>query len=48
MKPLKGILDKEFKYRTAAQTDIRLTFARIRKQMKEQQQSNVKQFRKAP
>lgn len=36
MKPAKSILDKSFRYRTAAQTDVRKTFERIRRQMKEQ------------
>jgi hypothetical protein len=34
MKPTKSILDPSFRYRNAAQTDIRLTFAAARRRLK--------------
>lgn len=33
-----NILDKNFKYTNSAETDIRRTFARVRKQMREQEE----------
>jgi hypothetical protein len=35
MKPLKGILDKDFRYVSAAKTDVAATFRRIRREMKQ-------------
>jgi hypothetical protein len=34
----KSVLDPEFKYRSADDTDVRLTFARIRRQQQSAQQ----------
>ena len=34
---MKSILDKGFVYRSSANTNIRLTFARIRREMKEKE-----------
>jgi len=35
-KPRIGILNKEFKYHSSADTDVARTFARIRRQMRDQ------------
>lgn len=42
MKPTRSILDPKFRYKSAAQTDIKATFARVRKEMeKAKHWSNV-------
>lgn len=38
VKPTKSILDPSFSYTSAGQTDIRKTFARERKRLKEEQE----------
>jgi len=38
MKPAKGILHREFRYANSAATDIRRLFARVRREMREQQE----------
>lgn len=35
MKPTRSILDRTFKYTPAAATDLRKTFARVRKELKQ-------------
>jgi hypothetical protein len=37
---MKSILDRSFRYTPSAHTDVRKTFARIRKQQAEQQAAN--------
>jgi hypothetical protein len=47
---MKSILNPEFRYTPAAKTDIRRTFARIRKQLAEQEaerQAKVEPLRKS-
>lgn len=39
---MKSILDPSFKYTKAVETDLRKTFARIRREMKEQQEIEAK------
>ncbi|MCR4300664.1 MAG: hypothetical protein NUV51_03565 [Sulfuricaulis sp.] len=39
MKPARSILDKNFRYTTAAGTDVAATFRRIRRELAEQQKS---------
>jgi glutamate formiminotransferase len=41
MKPRTPITDPAFRYTCAAKTDIRKTFARVRKEMREKQESKV-------
>jgi single-stranded DNA-binding protein len=38
MKPTKPITDPSFKYTPAAETNVALTFARVRRELKKQQQ----------
>ncbi|HTI47363.1 MAG TPA: hypothetical protein VMB76_12455 [Casimicrobiaceae bacterium] len=40
---MKSILDPAFRYTSSANTDIRKTFARVRREMRRQSQSNVRQ-----
>jgi|SoiMethySBSTD1v2_1073268.scaffolds.fasta_scaffold405868_2 hypothetical protein len=36
---MKSILDPSFRYTTSVQTDLRKTFARVRRELREQQQA---------
>jgi hypothetical protein len=39
--PFKNVFDPDFKYRTADSTDVRLTFARIRREQRRQEQDKA-------
>lgn len=43
---MKRITDKDFKYVPASKTDIRKTFARARKELREQEKSKIVQLPK--
>jgi hypothetical protein len=38
---MKSILDPSFRYTSSVQTDVRKTFARIRRELREREQSKV-------
>lgn len=38
---MKSILDRSFKYTDAASTNLRATFARVRRQLKEQEEARA-------
>jgi hypothetical protein len=40
---MKSLLDPTFRYTPSVETDIRKTFARVRREMRRQSQSNVRQ-----
>ena len=40
---MKSILDPAFRYTSSANTDIRKTFARVRREMRRQEQANSRQ-----
>jgi hypothetical protein len=40
---MKSILDPAFRYTSSANTDIRKTFARVRREMRRQSQPNARQ-----
>jgi len=40
---MKSILDPAFRYTSSANTDIRKTFARVRREMRRQQQGNARE-----
>jgi hypothetical protein len=44
MKPPRSLLDPRFRYVSAASTDLRKTFARIRREQKQQPAPNVAPF----
>lgn len=46
MKPTKCITDPEFKYVPAAETDLRKTFARARRELKKQQEIEAEAAKK--
>jgi hypothetical protein len=39
--PLKSILDPSFRYTKSVETDLRKTFARVRRELRKQQQEEV-------
>lgn len=45
---MKSILDKSFRYTPAAQTDIRKTFARLRREQKEREREQLDRIIKLP
>ena len=55
MKPTKSILDPTFRYMSSAQTDLRKTFARVRREQRElaekmrrETQAKVTELRRKP
>ncbi len=46
MKPAKHVYSKDFKYTKAVETDLKRTFARIRREQQKAQESVVRPIRK--